>query len=264
MGLIQEGGVLTQKVNVALGITAILVLGAFACCVFADDSSADVSVNVTPSSDFCGVSKTITCTLRGDQVYYYTATLLNSSGASYGTVSPSSGDLDSSYTRDVTLSSLSAAGDYTLVVKFFDKDDHETQVAEKRVPIKVVEAIELSFTLSNEGASQVEFEVYFKVNGQKMEDSSQTVTISAGGTKTVTYSYYARNAENTTYSLESDNEVIRSSVSGLGVERSYYSSDSDYTVITVVILIVLIVVLAIFIYVLRKPVVNKGKPKGRR
>ena len=56
MGRIQEGGVLTQKVSLAIGIVVLLMMGAFICCPFSSDAAGDESavINVVGESDFCG------------------------------------------------------------------------------------------------------------------------------------------------------------------------------------------------------------------
>ena len=240
------------------------MMGAFVC-VFAADESDAASVNVTPDTDYCGVGKTVKYTITADGSYYFKAELQNSSGRSVGGVSPSSGTTVTSGTKTVTVTAPTNTGDYILDVKFYNSsNDTAETIAEKKVPLKVVDPIKLSFTLKNGGKSDVTISVYFKVNGTKIDDSTQPVTIPANGTKDVTYDYIVRDVNDTRYSLESDNDIISSSISGLGVEKTYYSSDNDYGVITTIAVVALVIMAIVLFFVYRKPVVNKGKPKGRR
>ena len=259
----KKGGVHTQKVSAALGIIALLMMGAFVCIAAADDSEA-TSVNVVPETDFCGVSKKVTYTITCDESDYYVLDLVNSKDVSSGTVSPSKGTIGTSGKATITVTAPATSGDYTFVAKFYESSTSTEVLAEKRVPLKVVDPITLKFTLKNTGATDVTISTYFKINGEKVEDSISSVTITANGTKDVTYDYIVKDVTDTTYSLESDNVISGSGISGLSVEKKFYSSDSDYTVLTVISVIILVIVLIALLVVYRKPVVNKGKPKGRR
>ena len=272
MGSIQEGGVHTQKVKAALGIIALLMVGAFVCCPFLSDVSvADddttVTINVEAASDFCGVSKTVKYTLSGNSAYYYKVDLLNSSDVSSGSLSPKAGYLSGSetYKATVTATAPSISGEYTLTVKFYDSNKEDAALlAEKNVPLEVVDPITLKFTLKNEGDSDVEFKAYFKIDGEKIDDSIQTVTVPANGTKDVTYDYYVKDVEDTVYCLSTDDAIVHDAVSGLDVDKKFYAHDADYGTITTIVVIVLIILAVILFFVMRKPVVNRGKPKGRR
>ena len=272
---IQEGGVHTQKVSVTMGVIALLMLGAFVCCVFvADDSAAETTVNVQPETDFCGVNTSLSAedaikvkyVLTGDDDYYFEATLKDSSGKTAGSLDKSSGTLSgtTTYTSTVTVTAPITSGDFNFTVKFYESTQKSELLAEKTVPLKVVDPVTLSFTLKNEGSASVDVTVYFKVNGVKMDDSEQTVTVSAGGTQDVSYKYFTKDVSDTTYSLESDQKIINQSIKGLGEEKTFYAHDSDYTVITWIAVVVLIIMVVVMIFIYRKPVINKGKPRGRR
>ena len=273
MGSIQEGGVHTQKVSVTLGIIALLMMGAFVCCPFVtDDSAADdettATINVIADSDFCGVSKTIKYTLTGDNSYYYKADLVNSDDISSGSTSPKASFLTGSagsYKATITVTAPTTSGDYTFTVKFYESNaENAPVVAEKNVPLKVVDPITLKFTLKNDGDSDVVFEAYFKVNGEKIDASVQSVTVPANGTKDVTYDYYVKDVKDTTYCLSTDSVAIHNNITGLDVEKTFYAHDADYTAITTIVVIVIIILAVVLFFVMRKPVVNRGKPKGRR
>ena len=210
------------------------MMGAFMCCVLISDDSEAVTVNVEAETDFCGVNTSLSSsdatvvkyTLTADTTYYYKAVLLDSSETSSGKVSPDTGSVSSSSSK-VTVTAPVTSGDYMFNVKFFSDSDMTVQVEEKNVPLKVVDPIVLKFTLKNEGSAAVD-------------------------------------VTDTTYSLESDQKIINESITGLGEEKRFYAHDSDYSVIMWLVIGALVVLAVIMFIVYRKPVVNKGKPKGRR
>jgi len=259
-----------------MGVIALLMMGALICCVSAADySDADVVVGIEASADYCGVNssysdtdaKKVTYTLSGNASYYFEAKLLDSSGVSTGQLSPQTGSLNSGTvpSRVVTVTAPLVTGDYTFNVKFYESSStKDTVLAEKNVPLKVVDPIVLKFTLKNDGESSVTFTAYYKINGVKADDSSQTVTVDAGSTKDVTYNYYVRDVTDTKYSLETDDVIIEKSIHGLSEEKTFYAHDADYTMIIAFVVITLIVLGVVAFFIYRKPVINKGKPKGRR
>ncbi len=281
MGRFQEGGVLTQKVSMALGAAVLIMMGVFLCCPFAADADAEGTyvVNVEASADFCGVNTSLTSsdahkvtyTLSGDDKYYYSATLLDSSDVSSGKVNYPTGYLysGSPNSRELTVTAPLASGDYTFTVKFYAADDSEMKndpIAEKSVPLKVVDPIVLTYTLKNGSTNAVTFSAYFVIDGNKVDDSIQEVTVPANGTKDVTYNYYTKDVKDTDYYLETDSSIIEGIISGLGQDnqKTFYAHDSDYGVITTICIVVLVIQAIILFFIMRKPVVNKGKPKGRR
>ena len=255
------------------------MIGAFLCCPFsavAAEESVYV-VNVEGEADFCGVNTSLTAsdaikvtyTISGDASYNYEADLLNSDDESSGKITNQTGQLTgvSLYSKTITVTAPLESGNYRLVVSFYaveDTDRKEEVIAEKTVPLKVVDPIVLKFSLKNDGSNDVILNAYFKINGEKDEKSVQTVTIKANDTTDVTYNYYVKDVEDTKYSLETDDQIVKGSITGLGEEKTFYAHDSDYSVITTIVVVVLVIMAIILFFVLRKPVVNKGKPKGRR
>lgn len=279
MGRIQEGGVLTQKVSMVLGAAVLIMMGVFLCCPLAADVAAEGSnvINVEASADFCGVNSTsssthkVTYRLSGDDKYYYSATLLDSDDVSSGKVDYPTGQLYSGSPnyRNLTLTAPSTSGEYTFVVKFYATDDVERKnepIAEKTIPLEVVDPIVLKYTLKNNSDNALTFSAYFVINGDKVDDSIQDVTVPANGTKDVTYDYYTKEVKDTKYYLATDSSIIKDKISGLGSEneKTFYAHDADYTVITTICIVVLVILAIILFFIMRKPVVNKGKPKGRR
>lgn len=245
------------------------------CCVYAADDSNAEWADITSDDSFVGTGNTIKYTVHGDQKYYYKAEIQTADGSTsaLGSVSVASSYLTTTstsggYYRTLTVTAPSTAGDYLLSVKYYGSDDssYTTVLFEKKAPIKVVEPVVLSFTLKNNSSSDLSLKVYFVINGEKVTDSSgtQDITVTANSTKTVTYNYIVKDISNTTYKLCCDDSVLSGSVSGLDVEKKFYTSQTDYTWLTVLMVVVLVLFVILFIYVVRKPVVNKGKPKGRR
>lgn len=249
---------------------ALLMMGAFACCVFVTDDSDAATVNIDSDSNYCGVSTSSenvkhTFKISGDSNYYYKAQFVDEDGASSGSLTGSTGTLSGSsgvYSSTVTLTAPLKSGDYRLIVDFFEDSDSETSLAEKTYPMRIVDPIVLSFTLKNDGESSMTFTAYFKINGEKVEDSVQVVTVPANGTKDVTYNYYTYDVEDTTYSLETDDAIV--DISGLGEEKTFYAHDVSYSTITTIVVVALVFMGVVAFFIYRKPIVNKGKPKGRR
>ena len=296
MGRIQEGGVLTQKVSMTIGAVALLMIGAFLCCPLMADTTAGEGVyvvNVEASADYCGVNSSLTgsdlnevvCTLSGNERYYYKATLLNSDDVSSGKINnittedaatkqvtptdASSGQLDNSNNRTVYVVAPLESGEYRLVVKFYGKNDSDMTgevLAEKTVPLKVVDPVVLKFTLKNDSSNGVTFSAFFVIDGVKADKSVQSVTVPANGTKDVTYNYYMKDVKDSKYYLDTDSDYIKGIIKGMGEEntKTFYAHDADYTVITTIVIVVLVILAIILFFVMRKPVINKGKPKGRR
>ena len=258
------------------------MMAAFLCCPYSSGDAGDENVyviNVVGDSDFCGKNTSLTSsdalkvkyTLNGDDRYYYSVDLLSSDDVSSGKIDYSTGQLYSGTPcyRTITVTAPLESGDYRLVVSFYASDDSKREgdvVAEKTVPLKVVDPIVLTFTLKNDGSSAVNFTTYFVINGEKVDDSEQEVSISANGTKDVTYNYYVKDVEDTKYYLDTDSSNIKSIVGGMGEDntKTFYAHDSDYTVITTIVVVILVILAIILFFIMRKPVINKGKPKGRR
>ena len=259
----QKGGVHTQKLK-TFGIIAALVLGMMFCCVIADDADAANSVS---ESQFAKTGNSVTFTLTGDMNYYYTAVLTDGSGNEQsGAISSSDakGSLGSSSTKEISVKAPSKAGDYTLTVKYYSDAEYESVVDTFTRNVKSVDPIVLKATVTNSGDSTMELHVYFVINGSKAENSDKTVKVEAGKSSDVTYEYVTENAEQFRYCIEADGYIDSSVIKGLGEEVTVYTSANDYTMITVLLVIIVVVMLVAMVLVLRKPVVNKGKPKARR
>lgn len=240
------------------------MLGAAFCCVFAadsDDSSAAATYDAEGASTYCAVESSFVVTVTGDKDYYVVGDIIKN-----GIVdSTKKTHINSTtLTGELTFTTPKESGNCTINVRFYEDDDYTQLVGEKNLPLKVVDPIVLTFTLTNNSSVDMEVSYYFKINGVKAEDSASHADVAAGSTATATYKYVTDNVRDTTYSLETDDQFSSDVVSGFGVEKKFYANDNDYTLTTVLCVIVLIIVAIVGIYIYRKPVVNKGKPKGRR
>ena len=256
------------------------MMGVLLCCPFSSDAEDEsvYVINVVGESDFCGKNDSLSSSdaikvvyrLSGDAKYNYSATLLSSEDVSSGSIDYPTGQLYSGNPnyREIKVTAPLESGDYRLNVKFYEAADTGrtgSVVAEKTVPLKVVDPIVLTFTLKNTGNSTVSFTAYFVIDGVKAE-KTESVSVPANGTTDVTYNYYVKDVKDTKYYLDTDSSNIKSIIGGLGEEntKTFYAHDADYTMITTIIVVVLVILAIILFFVMRKPVVNKGKPKGRR
>ena len=262
----QEGGVCTQKVTLFTLIGAVAIAAAFGLVIVSDDASA-MSYDLS-GADFAEVESSVTYTLSFEDApenAKYAAKLVDSDGDEMTSAisSGSSGTLSSS-SKSITVKAPKDAGNYRLIVTITDADGKEI---EKLVaPLKAVDPIVLSVTLNNGYSAERELIVYFVINGVKVEDSRQEITVPANGSKEITYDYVVKNVSDTTFYLVTDDSTLGGQISGLGPEHShtFYVEQNSYTFIEVTAVIVLLIVIFLMIWVYRKPVKNFGKPKARR
>lgn len=227
--------------------------------IAADESITTPNIDVIPDQDWCGVNKTLKCTLKGSGNYLFSTSFLNSSDLPSGKIYHFSGRLLGLSHESINIKVPSISGNYALEVKFFD--DMFKPISTKKIPIKVVDPIRLKFTLKNNSNIDVNLPVFLKIDGKKMEDSVQVVSIDANNTKDVYYRFFTKNVNNTVYSLEiSDKDNVAVS----NVEKKFYTSDNNYFIIGIIAVTVLIIILMVLLRVYQEPVRNTGKPRGRR
>lgn len=250
-------------------IGVLAIAGAVGVVALADDSSASTFDLVPDEDDYAKVSGSLSYKLKYivDADVPYTAKIVDSKGDSVGSVSPSSGTLyKGGSDRTLSLSMPSTAGDYKLVVEFTENDAKVQRTAF----VRAVDPIELSITVENKGDASRTFMVHFYIKDgdswNKIEDSGEEITVDAKGTKDVTYDYIVRDVRNTTFCLVAETGSLGEEISGLGFENahSFYTSPNDYTLIEWICVIVLLILIVIAIWIYRKPIRNRGKPKGRR
>ena len=226
------------------------------------EQSADASVLYTPAR---GESVPVTCA---------GAALTVRNG-----VSPSSGDLDNGTAQTLTVSAPDTAGrctlvvEYTIEVSYTTVDENGDEVTNEETlnrteefPIRVVEPITLSVTLTNNTNTDLNgYGVYFYVNDERIEDSYTTVDLDEAGTTTVTYEWItdSGNGQYEFYVLPADGGNMVD-IEGLGERHTFYIGDNDYTWMIALLVIVIILLIIVMVWVYRKPVKNYGKPKSRR
>ena len=172
----------------------------------------------------------------------YTAKLTNSSGTTQSSaVSPSSGDMDNGEVVTLTVTAPTTTGRYTLTVTWTESIDGGSDMT-------YTDSVDINTT------------VYFFVDGEKIEDSATTLKVSPGSSSTISYKYYSSNlshGQHSFYVATSDGSIV--------LEKStFYYEDGNYDWLNYVMAIIFIIVVIAFIYVVRKPVKNYGKPKARR
>ena len=258
-------------------IAALMALTCFAgLAVFASDSSDAVSIGLSGDTDWVETGETIQFEVTAEGYtssdgVSYTAAVYNSSGTRM-TSAVTSNEISirsSDYSYTLTVTAPNTAGDYRLVVTFTqeDADGNDVQIAQRVQNIKVVEPVTLSVVLSNDQDVARNITVYYVINGTRVDDSRQEITVPANGSTTVTYDYVVRDlAQETTFYLEAAGDTLSGDVTGLGADYShtFYVNDNNYTLYEVLAVIVLIIVAIVAIYIYRKPVKNYGKPKSRR
>lgn len=252
-----------------------------AAVLVADDSSAagTGSGTVELESYNVGQGKSTTATLRFNDTaenfskVSWSAKLVNSSGSTSGTLSPTTGSsTDASASWNVTVTAPNTSGDYTLTVTYTEEfnDSSEKQTYEAKATLHVLEPITLSVTVSNSGNLAINnAKVYLYVDGVKVDDANvddnaKTLNVDAGATATVTYKYYNANlshGEHTYYLSAGDASY---NLNGLEVQHSFYyeQGNLDYMNWIMFLIIVILVIMGVWVY--RKPVKNYGKPKARR
>ena len=191
-----------------------------------------------------------------------------------------SGDLDNGVAQNVTVSAPDDAGRYTLVVEYtaevtyttVNEDGEEETVEDdpivrtEELPLRVVEPITLSVTLSNASGEPLQgYGVYFFVNGEKIEDSYTVINLEADGTTTISYDWITDSANGTyEFHVEAVDGGNMVDIEGLGEKHTFYIGDNDYTWMIALLVIVIILLIIVMAWVYRKPVKNYGKPKSRR
>jgi len=250
---------------------AVMMLAVTALCMIPSASASEDRINtytdIRAESHIVGVGLSVTYTLHasyeGTENILFQARLVDWNGNSVGSVSPSTGVVERDG-RNININAPSDPGLYILTVDFtFANGDNEVIVT-KTAPVKVVTPIILSATLVNEGGELVELDVWFIVNGVKIEESEQQIDIAAGQTRVVTYSWVTESLGHGMHHISMGAEIgILEDFLNVSVS-SFYVGQSNYSFIETVMIIIFLVLLIILVVIYRKPVKNLGKPKGRR
>lgn len=254
-------------------------MGAVFVCLVADDVSAennvewvDSSSELIPGEAYAKVGTNVYFLLKGDENYYYIAQLKDSNGNVMEDAISSSyakGSLGSTSERRITVKTPASSGDYRLNVKYYatqddrDADTNPVYTMDNK-SLKAVDPIVLKATVTNSGSSSMQLNVYFTIDDERIEDSAKTITVAAGKSTDVTYEYIVKDTKQFTYSLRADGYIDDTIIKGLNENKTAYTSANDYTFITVILAAVVVALVIAMAFILRKPVVNTGKPRARR
>ncbi len=241
-------------------VAMIVAVAAVCCCFVGEDSDAATTNSVKISADYGKVSTDITFNLVGDKAYSYEIYWMDGE-----TVKDKvTGVLDEAFTAEKEITLPSDEGSYTYYIDYILDDEKKWSDS---VSIKAVKAITLKATVKNDGDTTVSMYVHFLVKkdgaATKVDGSEQLIDVEAGKSKDVTCEYVVKDVSDIEFCVTAG-DTSKGAVSGLDSWKTVYSSDNDYTAITVFLAIVVIIMLAVVIWIARKPVVNTGKPKARR
>ncbi len=196
-----------------------------------------------------------------DMKINYTAYLLNSNGDKIaGKVSPSTGTYVANGVKTLKVTAPEDAGMYRLVVDYTGKIDGLDFSGSSKASVKVVVPITLTANITNEGLITSSIAVSFMVDDVLVEGSETTVkNLAPGKEEKVTYEWVTDSLGQGKYTYKAvtaDNTVLS--------EGEFYIGHNEYQWATIVIAILFIILVIVLIYIVRKPVKNYGKPKGRR
>jgi hypothetical protein len=271
----EEGGVLTKKVIAAVMVMSLVMTAALIMIPTDDVEGAQFDIIGGKTLFYPGERLEANADdgiylIRDDGIYRYTARVLDSSGGvRSGVVSPTSGTFNKTATG-LTITAPSVPGDYTLEVTFFTGSSSSSESFVKTYPIKVVEPIKLSVELRNNSKVNITgLTVKFVVDGKEYDatEANTNITIPAYGTKTVTFDWVVDSPAEGRHTFHLTTEfqgVAQAEITGIGEEIEFFIGQSSNTLVTVLMLVITIILVIILIWVVRKPVKNFGKPKGRR
>ena len=273
----QEGGVLTQKVNMALISAVAVSVLVLATCMVAYESEAAANGFVEFDNDVVKIEGVAEATIRLDvsDAYEhigitYKAKLVDAGGATQtDAVSPSTGSLSPFVPEVLKVTAPKDAGKYRLIVTYtYSLDDGDDKTVVKEAILKVVEPILLSVDITNTSDVDVlDLLLDFYVDGKKVnQDPVGVGKVAAGETVTATYEHaaYALSGSHRFMASVSDSSLIADNISGLDVEHTFQIGQKSHTWMNVLMAIILVIIVMVAIYVHRKPVKNYGKPKARR
>jgi len=218
----------------------------------------------------------VTEDLGNETIYRFTAKIVDKDDKSVGRVSPSSQNFSSITAGDdgmkrvgLELKMPAVAGDYRLIVEFQLTNDPDSEKITRAYPLKVVDPIILSVTVKNTSTvNVVGLDFQFIIDGEKMEITNKGVDLEADATSVISYKWVVDNPRGGQHTYEvtaiGQDNIGRINIEGLDKEFTFYIGQDNYSWLTAI-MVVLLVILAIFaIWIIRKPIKNYGKPKGRR
>ena len=204
-------------------------------------------------------------------VYSASVKIIDRDGKSAGSVSPSS-ITNSMFNNDpkqqIKGTVPTKPGDYRLSVEFQMTSDSDGEKFTRTYPVRIVEPIVLTVSINNTSNVDVVLDFMFVIDGVEMEIKNENVSIKALESTPVTYNWVVDNPSSGKHTFElkavGQDNINRLDVEGLDSEFTFYVGQDTYGWLTII-MVILLVILAIFaLWVIRKPIKNYGKPKGRR
>ena len=271
----EEGGVHTKKVILTMAsLFTVMML----VIIPVSQTSSGAQFGIEGGKTLMGVGDTLSADddnairlFTDGTVYSATMKVVNSDGVTQsGAVSPTSYTFNTNDSVGLTITAPRTPGDYRLVVEFQLTSGSNAEKVTRTFPIKVVEPILLSIDIKNDSNSEIRgLSLQFVINGTAMDPTTDTenISISQNGSRTVTYKWVVDNPPGgrNTYRVQVyDTSTPLANITGLNQDHYFYIGQSDNTLVTWIMAIIFIVLLLILIWVVRKPVKNFGKPKGRR
>lgn len=237
-----------------------------------DDSNAEY-FNVEPADDY--IVKTGGSIEYKAPFYYhdsytvmdidFVAYLLNSDGEKIAKgVSPSTGKYTDNGVKTIKITAPESAGMYSLVVEYTgtinDGTNDVSFSGSGQASVRVVVPMKLTAEVTNTGFVTSSITVSFIVDGEPVDGSETTVeNLAPGSKKTVTYEWITDSlgkGEHSYKVVQSDGVLLSEGV--------FYIGHDDYQWATIVIALLFVILVIALLYIVRKPVKNYGKPKGRR
>lgn len=205
--------------------------------------------------------------------YVVRMTMLNMDGST-----ASSGSVTSSYyysssdgaKKGLAVTAPSTAGKYMIKAEFQLTSSSSSEKVTMYYSITVVEPIKLSAVITNTGNHDITLTtVSFIIDGVKMDpiNDGNSITVAANSTYTATYDWIVANPSDGQHTFKLDvqpSDVIKVDLKGLDTTYSFYVGQNDHSLMMWIFVIILVVLAIVLIWILRKPVKNLGKPKGRR
>lgn len=279
----EEGGVHTQKIKLFPAIVAVaVVLMSLAVILPSSDNYEGATFDIEGGKTLFSTGEVLEAdaedgiyVVKYGSVYAAHSKLVDSSGNTTSTsaVSP----VDTTFTstsstaaekKGLKITAPTTPGNYTLIVEFELTNGGERVT--RSYPIKVVEPIVLTATLKNDTSVAVtNLTVAFVIDGREMkvESDHEDMTVGANSTKTLTYKWVTDNVSGGkhTFHLKATSEgMLEVDLTGLNDEQMFYVGQDDHMMLTIIFVIILIVLFIVLVWIIRKPVKNFGKPKGRK
>ena len=272
----EEGGVRTKKVILAsLSVLAVMML----IFIPASQSSSGAQFGIEGGKTLFGTGDVLNAedengirVFSDGTIYNATMKVVNSDGVTQsGAVYPTSYRFtEADPDVGLTITAPRTAGNYVLVVEFQLTSSATSEKVTRTYPLKVVDPIILSVDIKNNNKTTdvKDLSLQFIIDGRVMDltDETTNLTIAADSVKTVSYRWVTDNpgGGRHTFSVQvhEDSEFLADLL--YEKNHTFYVGQTSYTWLMWILGIVVFILFLVLIWVIRKPVKNFGKPKGRR